>query len=209
MSRFGICCLGILTLLLAGCGLPDEGQFGVVQAYPAVTEVLSEERDANLAETMAPDDSKSSLVNRTAIDPPPDCPVTQPPNPGFNPSPPYPREAPYTSEFWFGSDGLWTAVPKSGVWYDLPLNSDGYTQKIFWWSEKFSIRDEPEPDLSVSGRRLDAQAVPLNVSRATNAFAGDIKTAMLVGVDFPTTGCWEITGDYKGAELSFVVWIAP
>ena len=31
--------------------------------------------------------------------------------------------------------------------------------------------------------------------------------AMLVGVDFPTTGCWEITGRYADAELSFVVWV--
>jgi hypothetical protein len=32
---------------------------------------------------------------------------------------------------------------------------------------------------------------------------------MLVGVDIPTLGCWEITGQYNGTELSFVVWIAP
>jgi hypothetical protein len=32
---------------------------------------------------------------------------------------------------------------------------------------------------------------------------------MLVGVDFPTLGCWKITGKYAGAELSFVIWVAP
>jgi len=32
---------------------------------------------------------------------------------------------------------------------------------------------------------------------------------MLVGVDFPMLGCWEIMGIYKGHELSFVVWVAP
>ena len=33
---------------------------------------------------------------------------------------------------------------------------------------------------------------------------------MLVGVDFPTLGCWKITGKYAYAdvELSFVVWVA-
>ena len=207
MSRFSIC-LGIL-MLLAGCQSSGVRQSGEAQVYPSVNEALSENVSSNLPATMVPDAPSSRVAGRAAIVPPQNCPVTQPPNPGFSPSPPYSREAPYTSEFWFGSDGLWTAVPKSGVWYDLPLNSDGYTQKIFWWSDKFSIQDEPEPDLSVSGKRLDAQAAPLNVSRATNAFAGDIKTAMLVGVDFPATGCWEITGNYKGAELSFIVWIAP
>ena len=32
---------------------------------------------------------------------------------------------------------------------------------------------------------------------------------MLVGVYVPTPGCWEITGDYKGQKLSFVVWVQP
>jgi len=32
---------------------------------------------------------------------------------------------------------------------------------------------------------------------------------MLVGVDIPTIGCWEITGRYAGHTLSFVVWVAP
>jgi hypothetical protein len=31
----------------------------------------------------------------------------------------------------------------------------------------------------------------------------------MVGVDFPTLGCWEITGRYAEAELSFVVWVGP
>jgi hypothetical protein len=56
---------------------------------------------------------------------------------------------------------------------------------------------------------LDAEAPPLSVSRATNAFAEDIQSAMLVGVDFPALGCWEITGRYADAQLRFVVWVAP
>jgi hypothetical protein len=31
---------------------------------------------------------------------------------------------------------------------------------------------------------------------------------MLVGIDIPAAGCWEITGQYKGTTLSFVVWVA-
>lgn len=56
---------------------------------------------------------------------------------------------------------------------------------------------------------IDAIAPPLKVSKATNAFAADIQSTMLVGVDFPTLGCWEITGIYADAKLSFVVWVAP
>jgi hypothetical protein len=32
---------------------------------------------------------------------------------------------------------------------------------------------------------------------------------MLVGVDFPTPGCWKITGRYADAELSYIVQIEP
>jgi len=63
--------------------------------------------------------------------------------------------------------------------------------------------------LIVSGERLDAAAPPLLASEATNAYAADIGSAMLVGVDLPTLGCWKITGKYSDSELSFVVWVAP
>jgi hypothetical protein len=30
---------------------------------------------------------------------------------------------------------------------------------------------------------------------------------MVTGVNFPTLGCWEVTGDYHGDNLTFVVWV--
>jgi hypothetical protein len=30
---------------------------------------------------------------------------------------------------------------------------------------------------------------------------------MLVGVEIPTPGCWKISGQYRGAEVSYVVWV--
>jgi len=57
--------------------------------------------------------------------------------------------------------------------------------------------------------RVDGPAKALVASSATNAFASDIGSAMLVGVEMPAAGCWEITGHYKEQRLSFVVWVAP
>jgi asparagine N-glycosylation enzyme membrane subunit Stt3 len=79
---------------------------------------------------------------------------------------------------------------------------------VFWWRDGYVWTEEPEPALSVTAERLDAPAPVLHGSKATNAYASDIGSAMLVGVDFPTLGCWKITGKYKEAELSFVVWVA-
>ena len=100
-------------------------------------------------------------------------------------------------------------MPANGIWASLPNNPEGYTQKIFWWSDLYVLKDELEPAIDVTGRRLDADAPLLNVSGGTNASASDIGDAMLTGVDFPTLGCWEITGQYKNSVLTFVVWVAP
>ena len=132
-----------------------------------------------------------------------ECPVTQPPDTPFTPPGPY--GAPLQGEFWYGSPALWTSLPVDGVWRDLPRSQAGYTQKVAWWRLGYDWKAEPEPDLTVTGKRLDGEAPPLVASKATNAFAADIGSAMLVGVDIPTTGCWEITGRYGEQELSFVI----
>lgn len=44
---------------------------------------------------------------------------------------------------------------------------------------------------------------------ATNAYRHDFDWSMLIGIDIPTIGCWEITGHYEDEEPSFVVWVAP
>lgn len=162
------------------------------------------------APTSIPSKVESTTISDSVSkDPPKDCPLTVPQDPPFTALAPYAPTAPWEGLFWFGSEGLWTALPTDGIWAELPDNPEGYTQKIMWWSHSFSLEDEPVPALDVTGRRLDAEAPPLKFYGATNAFAGDIGEAMLTGVDFPTLGCWEITGLYQEAELSFVVWIAP
>ncbi len=153
--------------------------------------------------------SNQSDLNNDPRNPPNTCPVTKTSDPPFTPPEQYPDNPP-EQNFWYGSASLWTAIPSNGVWYDLPHNSEGYSQKVFWWRDGYSVTEEPEPALIVTGRRLDADAPTLQSSKATNAYGGDLGSAsMLVGVDFPTLGCWEITGQYADASLTFVVWVAP
>jgi hypothetical protein len=115
-----------------------------------------------------------------------------------------------TKSFWLGSEKLWTALPKSGVvwgWVPrAPGHEDDLTAKTFWASVDFDYRKEYPPELKVTGKRLDGVAPPLLTTRATNAFPGPA-AAMLIGVIVPAPGCWEITGEYKGTKLSYVVWV--
>ncbi len=32
---------------------------------------------------------------------------------------------------------------------------------------------------------------------------------MLVGVEFPFAGCWQVTGNYRDASLTYVLWLKP
>jgi hypothetical protein len=128
------------------------------------------------------------------------CPVTAPPEPPFVPPAPFPAVPPNAGEFWYGTAALWTTLPEDGAWGQLARG-----EKFFWWSAEYDVKAELVPDLTITGRRLDAEAPSFETSEATNASHKSFGTAMLVGVELPTPGCWEITGTYRGERLSLVV----
>lgn len=163
--------------------------------------VLSQSYTASLARAESPIDSG----------PPATCPVTRPPNPPFVPPPPYPA-ATGPGAFWFGTPKLWVVLPTSGEWRGLrgynPTDLS-YRQKLMWWRQGYDWRAEPRPPLVVTGRQLDASEPPLKISGPSNGYNEQMKSSfMIVAADFPTLGCWEITGDYKGDKLSYVIWVA-
>jgi hypothetical protein len=189
--------LSIFSFALAGC-TPRTGEAKTLEDYRMPTDVPSA---SSLTQTVQTE--VASLI------PPKDCPVTTSENVSFKAPEPFSRSAPWPNEFWLGSEHLWTVLNTNGVWSDLPENPDGYTQKIMWWSSLYSLKDELEPALVVTGKRLDGEADPLRFYGATKAMADDIGEAMLTGIEIPTLGCWKITGQYKKSELRFVVWVAP
>ena len=135
---------------------------------------------------------------------PGNCVVTRP-NPPLVPPSPYLASPPATyGSAWFGSAALWTMLDDEGeVWTKLPKGPDGFGQKTFWWSADWRPGDEPEPAITVTGTRLDGRGM-FSSGGGTNAGA-DFGVAMLVGVEIPTAGCWQITGTYRAASLSYVV----
>lgn len=198
----------ILASLLAGCAARVDIQPTRTNPEPTETKSLEDYRLKIDASTIAAMTATAQTKVALSI-PPADCPVTIAENVSFQAPKPLSPAAPWPGMFWYGSEGLWTALKTDGVWEGLPHNPEGYTQKIMWWSDRFSLEDEQQPALVVSGHRLDATAEPLKFYGATNAMAEDIGEAMLTGVDFPTLGCWEITAQYKKTDLTFIVWVAP
>ena len=139
---------------------------------------------------------------------PDSCPITQRPESRFIPPEPYP-EWPSAGSFWYGTNEMWTGLRSSGIWESLPKSDDGYRNKIALWSESYGQTMEQQPEITLSARQLDGDAVVEPHVHGNNAYHPDYEHFMMTGIELPTLGCWEITAEYLDATLSFVVWLAP
>jgi hypothetical protein len=144
-----------------------------------------------------PEPIRLTVVDRDAIEGLDECPVTRP-----IPVPASFAERLFGSAAAFGNEDLWVGgIGRDGVIVADPrmVAADGTIGwKLGWW------RVTPG-DLSITGRRLDSDAAPL---RATVPDGYGASGFQATGVDFPTGGCWEITGVAGGAPLSFVTFVA-
>jgi hypothetical protein len=106
------------------------------------------------------------------------------------------------SENWYGSETLAVMLPPQGIWRGGTAYH--YRGKLFWWS--FGFAPGSESNLKVTGRKLDGSSTEANISTVTNAYAESLGGwTMLVAVEFPSAGCWEIAGEYLGQKLTFVI----
>jgi hypothetical protein len=139
------------------------------------------------------------------------CAVTKPLEHPFVPPPPYRAQPPNSSVFWYGTDSFWTRLPTNAIW------SQG--EKTFWFRQEWGhYKPYEDPDqwipekdaakLKVTARRLDGPAPAPQVGKANSSYAGNSLGALLIGgINFPTPGCWEVSGRYESDELTFIVWV--
>lgn len=103
---------------------------------------------------------------------------------------------------WFGSDALAVMLPDNGIW---PTTVEGHliAVKLFWFSAGF----EPGMERDFVGRieRLDGGPDDASISPPTNAGLSNDVWTILTGLDFKSAGCWQITDEYRGQSLAFVV----
>ncbi len=123
------------------------------------------------------------------------CAVTRPPEVAFVPPQPWPATPPSDDWAWYGTDELWTVI-----------EIDGSTEnKSVWWSAEFpGGTDEPNPPLTVTFERLDADVAPIEFDApGTNAFTTADQWFMINGLEPREPGCWRATATYKGTTLSY------
>jgi hypothetical protein len=137
------------------------------------------------------------------------CSVTKLGTQPFVPPPPYAAK-PSLGQFWFGTDRLWTALPEAGAWIGLPHYTHGdptFRQKLAFWRQGYDAYAKTQARLTVSGRRIDATALPLQTDGPGSPSGHGGRSFLMTGINLPTAGCWEITGRYESDEVTFVVWV--
>jgi len=119
------------------------------------------------------------------------------------------------SGYWHGTEALAVSLPADGV---LSVTGPGarIAAKLFWRSAgyrpgmegklKIHITDfDGRPSDAIVRDITNANSVPDDLAAAQLDDDWMDNWAMLTGVDFPTPGCWRVTGEYLGQSLSFVV----
>jgi len=104
---------------------------------------------------------------------------------------------------WYGSEKIAVILPSEGIWPTTkPGNS--ISVKLFWFVEGFKPGLEGEFEFSI--QRLDEGPNDAVAPRVTNASGPNLgASTALVGIDFPSEGCWKISGTFRGKSLTFVV----
>jgi hypothetical protein len=143
-------------------------------------------------------------------DVPKSCPMTVPGDDAFTPASKAPDDPPSVYEFvWYGTPDLWTMINRKGE-----INSKRWLQgdRTFWWSENYSPGDPAE--FTVTAERLDGSAPTVQSGAAAGSgfnpfmLAPTHESVTVVWVELPDPGCWRLTAEYKGASLSYVVWVS-
>jgi hypothetical protein len=117
----------------------------------------------------------------------------------------------FSGGVWYGSEKLWTVLPRDGVWRGsgpAGPHDFAYGNKLPWGrtNPPFRRRDDP---LTVTGKRLDGPAPVFTETERSSGFGPDYSgEGIMGGIEIPVFGCWQITGRYKDAELTFTIWVA-
>jgi len=108
-----------------------------------------------------------------------------------------------SAKTWHGSSDFAVILPTDGVWATTrPGNR--ISVKLFWYVKGFQPGMENEFETTI--RRLDDGHNDARVPKITNAGGSNLGAwTALAGIDFPSEGCWEITGRFRGKSLIFVV----
>lgn len=103
--------------------------------------------------------------------------------------------------YWYGSEKLAVRLPENGQW-NIEDSNNRISYRQLWWA--LDYKPFMEKDLKVTISEYNEEEVLVEASPITNALIGNV-WYMMVGTALPGLGCWEVSGEYHGETLSFVV----
>ncbi|MBA3360208.1 MAG: hypothetical protein H0T94_01825 [Acidimicrobiia bacterium] len=187
--------LGLAILLMAACTAEPDAT--------ALSDTTTTTR-VHASTTLAEDGVPAALAGA-----PEACPLTAPGRNAFTPASEAPDDPPDVyDEVWYGTPALWTMIDPEGE-----INSKRWLSgdKTFWWSENYSPGDPGV--ITVTAQHLNGSALTVEASKPAGSgfnpfmLAPTHESVTVVVVVLPESGCWELTADYKGAVISYVVWV--
>lgn len=107
---------------------------------------------------------------------------------------------------WYGSLDLWTALDPDGEVVQETEARGEFVRRYFLWSlHQEPPSDEPTPDVVLTAERVDGEGETVRSTEATHGFSGS-NLFMITGLVLPRPGCWSITAEYRGHDLTWTVW---
>ena len=107
---------------------------------------------------------------------------------------------------WFGSEELAALIPQNGQWISMGKQHN-YRNKFWWWHNGYNADSRSEEFLILEVKNIET-GESYTVDNATNARTGSDDyewNSMLIGLEFPSSGCWKITGKHNDQELDIIV----
>lgn len=149
---------------------------------------------------------QAAAADRKQTPIPASCPVTRStPETRFTPPPPHEAAKADGPMFWYGSDALYVFLSSDGRWRGI-TSPAGTRNKSFWYRKDAEWLEEFPYQLRVTAKRLDAAGPMITFHRVNNAIMGE-EVAMLLMLELPERGCWQVSGNYKADYLSWVTWV--
>jgi hypothetical protein len=103
---------------------------------------------------------------------------------------------PQAGPYYVNADrSIWAAAPRQA---EAAWRAGEEGVKVGWFRPAGAV-------LAISGQRTDG-AAPLLDSHVPCCYPTRFQATGLI---FPAPGCWQITAQAAGSELSFTVWVAP
>jgi len=105
---------------------------------------------------------------------------------------------------WFGSESLAAIIPADGHWQGMGL-ANNYRNKFWWWRKGFT--EKPMSELVITAIKLGTEE-SFVVSTNGYAYEGSDSyswDAMIVAMEFPSSGCWKVTGEFADAQLDIML----